>query len=60
MMHQVRFERRADGGLYRARCTCGWLAVEADLAALQSRAATHDLDWEPVEPARAFELAERE
>lgn len=48
--HRTRFETRRDGLWHRAICTCGWSGVETDLAALQARAAVHDMEWQPAEP----------
>ena len=44
-LHTTRFFRCIDEpGEYRAVCTCGWSMRAEDLATLQMRAATHDLD----------------
>lgn len=49
-MHSVKFERRKDGVMFRAQCTCGWSSADPSLEQLQARAATHDLDWEEIRP----------
>lgn len=48
--HSVKFERNTRSGDWRAKCTCGWFHI-GERDEVQSRAATHDLEWEAVEPA---------
>lgn len=43
-LHQTVFQHNLVTGMHRARCICGWELVGRDLAALQDRAAVHDLD----------------
>lgn len=47
--HEVHFEEVVVKH-YRATCTCGWRRTDYDLMALQSAAASHDLDCDSPEP----------
>lgn len=46
--HTYAFEKNVNTGEWRAKCSCGWWWVGKSDEVL-SRAATHDLDWQPVE-----------
>lgn len=48
--HEVKFERNRLTNMHRAICTCGWFLVGTQ-EHVTTRAATHDLEWEPVTPA---------
>lgn len=51
MQHSVKFERNRRTGMWRAICTCGWgwAGFQDDVT---TRAATHDMDWQPAEPEK--------
>lgn len=50
--HQTTFQRNTKNGLWRADCSCGWFLI-GEQVAVQSRAATHDIEEIPVEPVKA-------
>jgi hypothetical protein len=45
--HKVIFQRNQRTGMWRSICICGWMwaGFKDDV---QTRAATHDMDWENV------------
>jgi hypothetical protein len=48
-IHETQFHRNRDNpALCRAVCTCGWFKF-GPLGEIQTAAATHDMEWEPVE-----------
>ena len=47
-IHVVKFERNRHDGRWRAMCSCMWAWVGTE-AEVTTRAAGHDLEWEPVE-----------
>lgn len=51
MHHEVKFERNTRTGDWKARCSCGWFTIDTE-ETVQARAATHDIEWQPVEPGR--------
>jgi hypothetical protein len=46
--HEVKFARNTVSGIWRATCSCGWVWI-GEQAEVQSRAATHDVEWEAVD-----------
>ena len=54
MNHTVRFFRDVNTDLHKAVCTCGWFTLgSADY--VHKKAATHDFEWEAVEPQAAVQ-----
>lgn len=47
--HEVKFEKNVVTGMHRATCSCGWVML-GTLEEVQSRAATHDTEWQEICP----------
>lgn len=53
VIHTVTFERNTRvADFWRASCSCGWLWL-GKREDVQSRAAVHDIEWQPADPAKA-------
>lgn len=47
--HEVKFFLNKRTGEWKGQCICGWWWVGTQ-EVVQTRAADHDLEWQPVDP----------
>lgn len=50
--HITKFQKNTRTKRYYWQCTCGRFGSHDTLEECQSRAATHDIEWEDIDPAQ--------